>query len=173
MLRVLTRGCLSCCCASRCHPWGLLVWILRTGLRPGRLCWQGLPSPGYPRGGQGSDGPGVRWGPGLGPRSHCSCGLQPPESPQALWPIVSEHLRLLRETDLGRWPESPFQVGLGPKAAVSIPHMGSRAPTGVSEPSLSQRCPRRVFGARGSAFSGTFCGWVVTTQYETPCLSGP
>ena len=42
-------------------------------------------------------------------------------------------------TDLGGWPESLFQVGLGPKAAVSIPHMGSRAPTGVSEPSLSHR----------------------------------
>lgn len=51
-------------------------------------------------------------------------------------------MQLLRETDLGRRPESPFQVGLGPKAAVSIPHMGSRGPTGVSEPPLSRRCPR-------------------------------
>lgn len=119
-------------------PWGLLVWILRTGLRPGRLCWQGLPSSGYPRGGQGSDGPGGPVGPWSRAKVTLFCGLQPQIAPGTV-AIVSEHLRLLRETDLGRWPESPFQVGLGPKAAVSTYHTWAHVrPAGISEPSLSQ-----------------------------------
>lgn len=65
---------------------------------------------------------------GLGPASHCSVASSPPNRPQCR-PTVRAQV-LLRETDLGRWPESPFQVPSGfPSAAVSIPHMGSRAPT--------------------------------------------